>query len=144
MIKILVNSLVAVFMLSGPLVAKAEDSIVGTDAYALAVDGVPNVFYQGKLSPESAYLIEVAASGGVSIVQASYKHYFGEGYANALYLAGGVLIASGGGTSVTGVMGKVGYDFPVADNVVLSPFYGIGSVAGFSFDGIGFNVGMKF
>jgi hypothetical protein len=126
-----------------PGIARADSSIIGTDAYALAADSIANVFYQGKLSNSSAFLVELATTSGATMVQGSYKAFFGGRYANAPYVAGGVLLVTSSSTSVTGLVGKIGYEFKVGRSLVLSPYYGIVTVSGYNFDGIGFNVGVR-
>jgi len=140
--KFIMIFMVAAFAL--PSVSRADGSIIGTDVYALGNGSIANAFYQGKISEDSAFMVEVASDLGVNLFQGSYKKYFAGSYANAPFLAGGLLLATGGGSSVSGFFGKIGYDFTIGNNLVLSPYYGAGSVSGYNFGGVGFDVGYKF
>jgi len=142
------NNKIVVFLtaviLSVPGIARAEGTVVGTDAYALVADGIGNVFYQGKVSDNGAVLVEFASDANINLVQGSYKIYFSGKYANAPYIAPGFLYATNGSSSITGFVGKIGYDFTVGNSFVLSPYYGVINVSGYTGGGIGFNVGIKF
>jgi len=137
----------------------AGDAIVGTQvagqisgggssATSGLAGGVFNMYYQGKLSNNSAFVAQIMSDTGLTVYGGAYKSYFGDGsYANSPYWALGLAVWDFGGLgSATTLDASVGYDFTVSNNIVmgLDATYVYSLDTGGNITSLGFNVGYKF
>lgn len=139
--------------------AAAGDSIIGTQVVGQVsgggasdtsglVGGVFNLYYQGRLSRNSAILAQFQSGSGWSSFGGAYKSYFAGGrYINGPYWAAGLGVWDFGTLgNATTVDGSLGYDFTVGRNLV----FGLDATLAYSLDtggnvtNVGFNVGYKF
>jgi len=141
--KILAALIVAGFA-TVPFAAQAEGEI-GTWAKSFA-DGVPNIYYQGKISDKSAWLVDVGSGDvlGITITAVSglYKGYFTD-YSNGAYWFLGGSFASGGGISATAGLGGVGYEVTLGQSFVLGGLVGVAFGSGGSANVYDVTIGYK-
>ena len=139
--------------------AAVGDSIVGTQVVGQVsgggasdtsglIGGVFNLYYQGRLSRNSAILAQFQSGSGWSSFGGAYKSYFaGARYTNGPYWAAGLGIWDFGSLgNATTIDGSLGYDFTVGTNLV----FGLDATLAYSLDSggsvtnLGFNIGYKF
>ena len=118
----------------------------GSDTSGL-MGGVFNLYYQGKLSRNSALLAQFQSGSGWSEFGGAYKSYFAGGrYTNGPYWAAGLGVWNFGTINETMIDGSLGYDFAVGTNLVfgLDATLGLSLNSGNSITNLGFNIGYKF
>jgi len=137
----------------------AGDAIIGTQvagqisgggasATSGLAGGVFNMYYQGKLSGNTAFVAQIQSDTGLTVYAGAYKAYFGGGeYANSPYWAAGLGVWDFGGLgSATTIDASIGYDFKVSSNFVmgLDATYVYSTNTGNGITSLGFNVGYMF
>lgn len=140
--KKILSALILVGSIATPLVASAADSQIGTWAYSLA-QGAPNIYYQGKLSDKTAWLVDVGTVSSATAIFAYYKGYTGD-YANSLYWKAGGAVVTVGGASGAAASAAVGYEATVAGSLVVGGFVGILAGSGGTATAYDISIGYKF
>ena len=151
--------LVVSALLTASISSHAGDNIIGTQVWGQLSGGgssatsglagsVLNLYYQGKLSDKSAFVLSFQTDSGLNVYSGAYKGYFSGKYANAPYWALGAGIYDFGGfASVTTANASIGYYMAATENIVVgfdATYASAISGGSGSLTSLGVNVGYMF
>lgn len=154
--KLFTKAIVLAIALTGPAAALADGNIIGTGVLH-DVSGVPNIYYQHKMSDKGAVVVGYGSVSGMDLggsfgtltataIGLSYKGYLGD-YANGGYFQAGVAsinvsTSTAGAASGIGFIAVVGYEAKLGSNFVMGGEVGFGTANGFGL--LGVNAGYLF